>query len=230
MVIYDNGLGGSNVEHSFIDAWVYTTLGEFLLCNEHYENGDVKKLLNDGKTSLEDPIKLNWQFDDHLIDRIKSAEAEMKEIIENFCLKAYLAPYSKGQIKKFKLSPDGFIQMALQLAYFRLHGHTPKTYEPATSRLFLLGRTETIHPVSNDSEKFVKAMNNLNSNNEDRIKHLKAAIKYQGQFRLNATMGNGCDRHLFALYCASRELGMDIPLIFQDNVIFFIHEKSNLKY
>lgn len=229
MVIYDNGLGGSNVEHSFIDAWVYTTLGEFLLCNEHYENGDVKRSPND-MINLEDPVKLNWEFDNTMLERIKSAEIEMKEIIENFDLKAYLAPYSKGQIKKFKLSPDGYIQMALQLAYYRLHNEIPKTYEPATSRLFLLGRTETIHPISEDSVKFVRAMDDKNSKDEEKIKYLKAAIKHQGQFRLNSTMGKGCDRHLFALYCASRELGMDIPLVFQEKVIYFYSPKIAFKY
>ena len=37
-------------------------------------------------------------------------------------------------MKKARLSPDGYIQMALQLAYYKLHKETPKTYEPATSR------------------------------------------------------------------------------------------------
>ncbi|CAD5114196.1 DgyrCDS3338 [Dimorphilus gyrociliatus] len=221
LVIYDNGLGGSNVEHSFIDAWVYTTLGEFLLCNEYYENGDVVKLESDGQTSLQPPVELVWELDDHMVNRVESAQLEMKTIIENFDLRSFLAPYSKGQIKKFKLSPDGYIQMMLQLAYNRLHKHTPKTYEPATSRLFLLGRTETIHPASQYSRNFVLAMDDKNSNDKERIHFLKEAIKYQGQFRLDATKGDGCDRHLFALYCASRELGMDIPLIFQDKVSYY---------
>ena len=43
-------------------------------------------------------------------------------------------PYGKGFMKKQRLSPDGFIQMSLQLAYYRLHQHVPKTYEPSTHR------------------------------------------------------------------------------------------------
>ena len=54
--------------------------------------------------------------------------------------------------------------------------------------------------------------------NKDRIQYIRDAAKYQTQFRLDATVGEGCDRHLLGLYCASREMGMDIPAIFRDKV------------
>jgi hypothetical protein len=40
----------------------------------------------------------------------------------------------KGFMKKCRVSPDGYIQMALQLAFHKLHKETPKTYEPSTTR------------------------------------------------------------------------------------------------
>ena len=46
----------------------------------------------------------------------------------------------------------------------------------------------------------------------------RKAVNHQNCFRLDATVGNGCDRHLLGLLCASRELGMDIPGIFMDKV------------
>ena len=47
---------------------------------------------------------------------------------------------------------------------------------------------------------------------------LRKAIQHQTDFRLDATAGQGCDRHLLGMYCASRELGMDVPTIFRDKV------------
>lgn len=54
-------------------------------------------------------------------------------------------------------------------------------------------------------------------------KLLKRAITLQTQNRLVATVGQGCDRHLFALMCTSMQQGMDMPKIFQDKVRFCIN-------
>lgn len=61
---------------------------------------------------------------------------------------------------------------------------------------------------------------------EEKKTLLKKAIMHQTQFRLEATIGKGCDRHLLGLLCASRELGMDLPKIFRDDVRSFIRSLS----
>ena len=62
----------------------------------------------------------------------------------------------KGFIKKCKISPDGFIQAALQLAYYRdSGGHLPLTYEASMTRLYLHGRTETVRSLTDESRAFV---------------------------------------------------------------------------
>ena len=43
-------------------------------------------------------------------------------------------PYGKGFMKKQRISPDGYIQMCMQLAYYRMHKGFAKTYEPSTAR------------------------------------------------------------------------------------------------
>ena len=49
-------------------------------------------------------------------------------------LRLYNAKYGKGFMKKCRVSPDGYIQMIMQLAYFKLHREIVRTYEPATLR------------------------------------------------------------------------------------------------
>lgn len=45
-------------------------------------------------------------------------------------------------------SPDAFVQMAYQAAYFSLYGRVDSTYEPAMTKNFLHGRTEAIRSVT----------------------------------------------------------------------------------
>lgn len=60
-------------------------------------------------------------------------------------------------------SPDAFIQMALQLAWYRTRGTVTATYETALTRLFHHGRTETIRSLSSDSQAFVLAMGDMST-------------------------------------------------------------------
>ena len=83
-----------------------------------------------------------------------------------------------------------------------------------------MGRTETVNPVSSASVAWVKAMCDGISSDQTKKDLLKKAVNYQSKYRLDATIGKGCDRHLLALMCASRELGMDMPNIFVDKVRF----------
>jgi len=66
--------------------------------------------------------------------------------------------YGKGLMKKNSMSPDAFIQMVLQLAYYRDAGKFNLTYEASMTRLFREGRTETVRPCTIESSKWVKAM------------------------------------------------------------------------
>ena len=84
--------------------------------------------------------------------------------------------------------------------------------------MFLLGRTDTVHPGSVTSQAWVKAMCDASVPRAECIELLRRAISQQTQSRLESTVGRGCDRHLLALMCAARELGMDMPSIFKDKV------------
>ena len=53
----------------------------------------------------------------------------------------YWLEYGAEFIKRTRSSPDTFIQMIIQLAYYRLHGRPTSTYETAMTRLFYHGRT-----------------------------------------------------------------------------------------
>jgi carnitine O-acetyltransferase len=64
-------------------------------------------------------------------------------------------------LRAAKLPPDAIVQMALQLAQWRDQGCRVATYETASTRRFLHGRTETARACSAEAAAFVRAMDRL---------------------------------------------------------------------
>jgi hypothetical protein len=75
--------------------------------------------------------------------------------------------YGSEFIKQAGHSPDAYVQVAMQLATFRLFGEQAGTYEATQVRPFLHGRTETTRTVSLESEAFVKKMGFRPKRDED---------------------------------------------------------------
>ena len=121
--------------------------------------------------------------------------------------------FGKGLIKKCKVSPDSFIQMALQLAYFRDIGRHHLTYEASMTRLFREGRTETVRACSIESSEWVKSMVDPDVSNEKRLELFKKACEYHVLQYRNAMTGKGVDRHIFCLYVVSKYLELDTPFL-----------------
>jgi carnitine O-palmitoyltransferase 1 len=216
LVTFANAHTGNNIEHSVIDAMVFVTMSEHVMVNEKYVNGDVYREPGEIPRQLQHPTRLQWNVHG-MTDIIDKAVEDFTKLASDIDLHVLSGRYSKGFMKKVRLSPDGYFQMAMQLAYHRLHKVTPKTYEPSTSRLYLEGRTETVHPGSRWSVEWVNSMDDSTRSATEKKQLLKSAIQHQNNFRLDATVGRGCDRHLLGLMCASRELGMDMPKIFADD-------------
>jgi len=70
-------------------------------------------------------------------------------------------------MKKMRVSPDGLIQFALQMAYFSITKTFPLTYEAAITTLFNNGRTETIRTNSASISATVKEISQLDKDKID---------------------------------------------------------------
>lgn len=87
----------------------------------------------------------------------------------------HFTKYGKNFIKTQKMSPDSYIQMAIQYAFYRLHKIPGAHYESAQTRLYVHGRTETIRSCSNESVAFAKAMTD-GRDEKEKVEKLKAAV------------------------------------------------------
>ncbi|CAH1792148.1 unnamed protein product [Owenia fusiformis] len=225
LVVHKDGKAGINVEHAAADATHLAQLTEYYLSREKYTKaGHIITSATPART-LEAPKRLLWKLDGFKEDINVAQEKlmQMKEMIDTYI---FSPSYGKGFPKSVRLSPDGYFQMIIQLAYWRLHKEVVLTYESASTRLFGLGRTETVRPHSETSRKWVESMDNPNISKEERVSLLRKSILYQNKYRLECTGGYGCDRHLLGMLMASMELGMEKPKLYQDKAWQFKYKLS----
>ena len=124
--------------------------------------------------------------------------------------------YGKAFMKQHKIHPDAYVQTALLLTYYRLHGTFAPTYETAMMRQYYKGRTETCRSCSIESVRFIEAMESATVADADKAKLFKAATNRQMELMNEARKGNGIDRHLFGLWCAAYDNGIPIPELYDD--------------
>ena len=104
------------------------------------------------------PKKLEWTLYPELRAGIRFAETRLSDLIcQNDCQALEFKAYGKNFITSHGLSPDAFVQMAFQAAYYGLYGRIECTYEPAMTKAFLHGRTEAIRTVQPHTVEFLRA-------------------------------------------------------------------------
>ena len=122
----------------------------------------------------------------------------------------------KKDFKNSKVKPDPFMQVMLQLAWWRLNKSTVSTYESASTAAFLKGRTECIRSATMESQRFSVAFDSSTVSDADKYAMLIAATEKHTAISKDAKMGNGIDRHMFALKLDATRKGEDLPDIFAD--------------
>jgi carnitine O-acetyltransferase len=126
------------------------------------------------------PKKLEWSLNQELRDAIRFGETRLSDLIcQNECQVLEFSTYGKNFITRHRFSPDAFVQMAFQAAYYKLYGRCEATYEPAMTKAFLHGRTEAIRTVQPSSLAFVQAYtsNDPKIKNSEKIEKLRKACE-----------------------------------------------------
>lgn len=213
-IVNDNGTAGFQGEHSMMDGTpthrLCDTVNALITHNKlDFDNPSVR-------SSLPPPTVVRFETDKKMIDDMMEAQRAFAQVIASHDLRvqAYQG-YGKGLIKKFKCSPDAYVQMVIQLAYHKMYGKNRPTYESAATRKYQQGRTETTRTVSDESVAFCDAMANPDVGREDCERLFRAAVQAHVKYTQEASDGYGVDRHLFGLKKCLKE-GEEVPEIFRD--------------
>nr|XP_034990942.1 carnitine O-palmitoyltransferase 1, brain isoform isoform X2 [Zootoca vivipara] len=216
LIVYRNGKSGINAEHSWADAPIVAHLWEYTIATDAFTlgydaNGNCK---GDKDSSIPPPQKLQWDIPPECQEVILKSLSVALALANDIDFNTFpFKEFGKGLIKKCHTSPDGFIQLCLQLAHFRDRKKFCLTYEASMTRLFREGRTETVRSCTIESCNFVKAMMDPTQNDGTRLRLFRmAAERHQNLYR-KAMTGAGIDRHLFCLYVVSKYLGLDSPFL-----------------
>ncbi|RVX72903.1 hypothetical protein B0A52_03256 [Exophiala mesophila] len=147
------------------------------------------------------PHKLEWDMIPELQIALRFAETRLADLInQNEFQTLDFTGYGKNFITSMGFSPDAFVQMAFQAAYYGLYGRVENTYEPAMTKMYFHGRTEAIRSVTPESVDYVKTFWADNAA-QKKVDALKAATTKHTANTRESSKAQGQDRHLYALYC-----------------------------
>ncbi|KAF1850707.1 acyltransferase ChoActase/COT/CPT [Cucurbitaria berberidis CBS 394.84] len=213
-IVNDNGTSGFMGEHSMMDGTPTHRLNDY--ANQQIFTNALPFDDPNVRSDLPNPKPLRFEVSKELQKDIDDAQSHFARQIgaHELRVQAYQG-YGKGLIKKFKCSPDAYVQMIIQLAYHKFYGKNRPTYESAATRRFQQGRTETCRTVSDESVAFCAAMADHNATPEECQKLLRAALNAHVKYISDASDGRGVDRHLFGLKKCLKE-GEDVPALYQD--------------
>ena len=218
IIVCKNGSAGINFEHTGVDGHtvlrmasdVYT---DTILRFAKSINGQAPSLWTStspdpskrdpnsfGDVSTT-PHKLVWDMLPELSTALRFAETRLADLIQQNEFEILeFAGYGKNFITSMGFSPDAFVQMAFQAAYYGLYGRVENTYEPAMTKIFLHGRTDSIRSVTLESVEFVKTFWADNTP-QRKVDALKKATQKHTALTKECAKALGQDRHLYALYC-----------------------------
>lgn len=117
IIICNDGAWGLCYEHSTSEG-----IAVILLLEKIVNHIDSIELLDNGvrQQSQRPPDRLDWVIDPEIGDRMIAAGKSFDNRIADLDFFVYrFRGYGKGFIKGCKVSPDAYIQLALQLAYYK---------------------------------------------------------------------------------------------------------------
>merc|ERR1712150_267667 len=222
VIVSNNGKAGILGEHSMMDGMPMVSFGNHITSTkyEHAQERSTGDAINSstGVSRIFKNVALDANGS-NVPAMVVKAQKDHAKLVEDHDLQVQsYHGYGSTFIKKSKFSPDAFVQMAIQLAGYRLFGEQVGTYEATQVRPFLHGRTETTRSVTEDSAAFVKKMGlhpkfdeHIASERKEKLELLRAAVHAHVTYISNASQAMGVDRLFLGLSMEVQD-GEDAPL------------------
>ncbi|XP_041039525.1 peroxisomal carnitine O-octanoyltransferase isoform X5 [Carcharodon carcharias] len=202
-------------QHSPYDAMVMVSMCYYLDQTIKSVEGKWK-----GSTAVRDlalPEELVFALDQRVLNDIDQAKQQYyKQALDVQIVSYAFTAFGKSLIKSKKLHPDIFVQLALQLAYYRFHRRPGCCYETATTRRFYHGRTETMRPCTVEAVEWCSAMLDPAASNMKRQQLMMKSFAKHYKLMNDCQNGRGFDRHLLGLLLVAKQEGLPVPELYSD--------------
>ncbi|XP_049316344.1 carnitine O-palmitoyltransferase 2, mitochondrial isoform X1 [Bactrocera dorsalis] len=219
LIVTVDGTAAVNFEHSWGDG-----IAVLRYFNEIYQetiNNPFAKpgIIVNHTENIKCVRSIKLKTDAYVENAIKKTILKNKHMMQQLNVNTLKYPeLNKDICKSLGLSPDAIMQLSFQLAYKRAFNDYVGTYESCSTAAFRHGRTETVRPCTMATKH---VCDNLGRSlaKQPHLSELYALIK-QSSFVHNeltkqAAMGQGFDRHLFALRHQAKLHGKELPAIYE---------------
>ncbi|KAM9425834.1 choline O-acetyltransferase b [Pholidichthys leucotaenia] len=216
-VVGVDGVCGVVCEHSPFEGIVLVQCSEYVMKYIIQSPSNMAKSFS--SRVLPPPKRLLWKCNPQIQTLLAASAERLQRLVNNLDMDVFtFKDYGKEFIKKQKMSPDAFIQVALQLAFYKCRGRLVSTYESASTRRFQEGRVDNIRSATTEVLAFVKSMADERGTFTDaeKMKQLRDAVNAQTNYTIAAITGMAIDNHLLGLLKIANELKMEKPEIFCD--------------
>ncbi|XP_026958512.1 peroxisomal carnitine O-octanoyltransferase isoform X5 [Sagmatias obliquidens] len=215
LISFSNGVFGCNCDHAPYDAMVIVSISYYV---------DQKIFESEGRWTGSDkvrdiplPEELVFTVDEKVLNDITEAKAQYLKQASDLQLLVYaFTSFGKKLTKKKQLHPDTFVQLALQLAYYRLHGRPGCCYETAMTRYFYHGRTETVRSCTVEAVRWCQSMQDPSTSLFEQQHRMLEAFAKHNKMMKDCSTGKGFDRHLLGLSLIAKEECLPVPELFTD--------------
>lgn len=203
--VFDNqGNIGIIADHTYVDGGTEI----FYLSSIDRIIGETSDL---GKINREIKAEeINFEISDTLGKSLLKAREGFETYMANITFEKVI--FEKLNRKELKecgiLSADGFFHVGLQMAQIKTFDTMYNTYIAVDNRTFFKGRTECVRPISDESQGFISAFMDKNSNKSQvELKEMLLASLNEHFRRLKLCQdGFGVNRHLFGLKMTAKEM------------------------
>uniref|UniRef100_A0A3Q3BSI2 Carnitine O-acetyltransferase a n=1 Tax=Haplochromis burtoni TaxID=8153 RepID=A0A3Q3BSI2_HAPBU len=212
IIVAEDGSWGLNLIHIVADGTVSMALTDYLVASMKKPEMRQASIL-----PLLMPQKLHFHVTPDIKEIIEQAKRSMDRNIQNFDLSVMVFDhFGKNYLKAHNMSPDAFIQMAIQLAYYRMNKQVCASYEAVSQRMFRRGRVSLLLSTTSVSAAFVKAFDDPQKQNTEKIDLLEKAIKTHKENIKAVIGGHDIVAHIIALRLQAVENKLPMPDIFRD--------------
>ena len=200
-IVFEDGTAGINVEHCELDGTTILGFTDALLSQER-----TRRAAPEGVPAFE-PVE--FVLDEALRKDARAAGESFAAYADATAAKTVSFDFGANRAKQLGMSPDGFAQMAYQLAHKRAKGLSGATYESIATRQYRNGRTEAMRVVTPEVLAFVATMEDPNTSTEQRRTALRTAAAKHVARAKECQTGDAPEQHLWELQLIQKRRGVD---------------------
>ena len=204
-VVFPDGTAGINTEHCRLDGTTVLALVDGMLGATTTEHAAALGARSQGTPAVA-PVTFTLT---------EEREADVAAAGEDFARYAasvatrlvVFEDIGSDRVKKLRVSPDAFVQMAYQLAHVRAKGFVGATYESIATLMFHHGRTEAMRVVTPEILAFTAAMDDPTADDAARREAFEAAATAHVRRARACQAGHAPEQHLWELSLIQQRRG-----------------------